>query len=161
MEIRAATAADFDQIWSILDPVFSAGETYAFPRDMDREAIRRIWMETPDYCYVAVDGEQILGTYFLKTNFAGGGSHVCNCGYVVAAQAGGRGIARAMCEHSQDVARRGGYLAMQFNFVVSTNTGALALWQKLGFQIVGTVPDAFEHPSKGYVDTHILHKSLI
>jgi ribosomal protein S18 acetylase RimI-like enzyme len=103
---------------------------------------------------------EILGTYYLKTNQAGGGAHVCNAGYMVAEAARGQGIARAMCVHSQDEARELGYLAMQFNFVVETNRGAIALWQSLGFETVGHLPRAFRHPQAGLVDARVMYKWL-
>jgi ribosomal protein S18 acetylase RimI-like enzyme len=105
------------------------------------------------------DGE-IVGTYYLRPNQAGGGKHVCNCGYVTSASATGRGVARAMCEHSLEHARRRGYRSMQFNFVVSSNTRAVALWKWMGFEVVGRLPAAFEHPALGYVDALVMFRSL-
>ncbi|MEW8381327.1 MAG: GNAT family N-acetyltransferase, partial [Candidatus Thiodiazotropha taylori] len=101
-----------------------------------------------------------VGTYYIKTNQAGPGSHVCNCGYMVPSSSRGKGLATAMCEHSQNTARDLGYKAMQFNFVASTNEGAVRLWQKLGFEVVGRLPEAFNHPVKGYVDALVLYKWL-
>ena len=159
MIIRQATDADWPAIWSILEPVFRAADTYAVDRDITEGAARAVWMEAPVKTYVATDGE-ILGTYYIKTNHKGGASHVCNCGYVTAQAAQGRGIARQMCEHSQDVARDLGYRAMQFNLVLASNVGALGLWQRLGFDIVGTLPDVFNHPTSGLVDGHVMWKTL-
>lgn len=118
-----------------------------------------MWCDAPAATFVADDGG-ILGTYFIKTNHQGGARHVCNCGYVTADAAQGRGIARAMCEHSQTEARAMGYRAMQFNMVLASNVGAVALWQKLGFLIVGTLPAAFDHPRLGMVDGHVMWKQL-
>ena len=110
--------------------------------------------------YVAEAEGRILGTYYIKTNHAGGGAHVCNCGYVVTPAARGQGIARAMCAHSQEEAAKLGYLAMQYNLVVETNTGAIALWEKMGFETVGRLPRAFEHPQDGLVDARVMYKWL-
>ena len=115
---------------------------------------------TPTDVAVFEDGDQVLGTYYIKTNQAGPGDHVCNCGYMVSSTARGRGLATAMCEHSQEIARKLGYKAMQFNFVASSNEGAVRLWIKLGFAVVGRLPKAFNHPSKGYVDALVMYKWL-
>lgn len=159
MIIRRARESDWPPIWSILEPVFRAGDTYAVDRDITEDAARAIWLDLPDAVYVAEDGD-ILGTYYIKTNHKGGGRHICNCGYVTAAMAQGRGVARAMCAQSQIQARALGYRAMQFNFVLASNVGAVALWHKLGFATVGTLPDAFDHPTLGLVDAHVMWKTL-
>lgn len=160
MQIRAAQDADFEHIWPIFRAVAAAGDTYAYPRDVTEQQGRRLWMDLPRKTFVADDGAGIAGTYFIKTNHDGPGSHVCNCGYMVAPSARGRGIATAMCEHSQQVARELGYDAMQFNFVASTNQGAVRLWQRLGFDIVGRLPRAFRHPTHGDVDALVMYKRL-
>ena len=160
MDIRLATEQDFDQIWPIFQAIAQAGETYAFARDISKEEAMQIWLLAPRQTFVVEEGDQILGTYYLKTNQAGPGSHVCNCGYMVADTARGRGLATTMCEHSQLQAKALGYLAMQFNFVASSNEGAVRLWQKLGFAIVGRLPGAFNHPSLGLVDALVLYKWL-
>jgi L-amino acid N-acyltransferase YncA len=160
MTIRLAREADFAALWPIVRDVIRAGDTYAIEPGLTREAVRTIWMETPRATYVAEREGEILGTYYLKTNQAGGGAHVCNAGYMVAEAARGQGIARAMCVHSQDEARELGYLAMQFNFVVETNRGAIALWQSLGFETVGHLPRAFRHPQAGLVDARVMYKWL-
>ncbi|MFD0914757.1 GNAT family N-acetyltransferase [Methylophilus luteus] len=160
MHIREATIADFDQIWPIFKTIVAAGETYAYPRDTTREQAIKLWLEAPRKTFVAEENGEILGTYYIKTNQAGGGDHVCNCGYMVSPAARGRGLATTMCEHSQQIARSLGYLAMQFNFVASTNEGALRLWTKLGFETVGRLPKAFRHPALGYVDAVVMYKWL-
>lgn len=160
MPIREATRADFEQIWPLLREVAAAGETYAYPRDITKEQAAALWLDAPRKTYVLEEEGQILGTSYIKTNQAGPGDHVCNCGYMVAPEARGRGIATALCEHSQAVARELGYSAMQFNFVVSTNEPAVRLWQKLGFAIVGRLPGAFRHPGRGYVDALVMYKWL-
>lgn len=161
MRIREATAADFEEIWHIFHEIVSAGETYAYSQDTSKEEAKRLWMHLPCKTYVAEEEGQILGTYFIKTNQAGPGSHVCNCGYMVSSEARGRGLATAMCEHSQNMAIELGYMAMQFNFVVSSNEGAVRLWNKLGFETVGRLPMAFNHPSKGYIDALVMYKWLV
>ena len=160
MTLREAVKADFDSIWPIFREIVSAGETYAYAADTTKEQALKIWIETPRKTYVLEEEGNILGTYFLKTNQAGPGSHVCNCGYMVSSSARGRGLATAMCEHSQDVARTLGYKAMQFNFVASSNEGAVRLWGNLGFETVGRLPKAFNHPILGYVDALVMYKVL-
>ena len=160
--IRRYHEGDWAGVWSILEPVFRAGDTYAFPRDLAEEDARRAWTNAPKEVFVAEDSEtrQIVGTYYLKSNYEGPGAHVCNCGYVVSLHARGRGVASLMCEHSQREARRRGFRAMQFNLVASSNLAAVHLWQKMGFTIVGTLPGAFDHPTLGFVDAYVMHKPL-
>ena len=160
MRIRAATAADWSTIWAMLQPVFKGGETYAVARNISADAAHTMWMDAPKATFVCETDGQITGTYYIKTNAKGGGAHVCNCGYVVAKDAQGQGIARAMCEHSQIQARDLGYKAMQFNMVLATNAGAVALWHKLGFETVGTLPKAFDHPVAGLTDGFVMFKTL-
>jgi len=160
LEIRPATDGDASAIWRILEPMIRAGETYTLPRDMTRAAALAYWSAPGHTVFVAAEGDQLLGTYFLQANQQGGGAHVANCGYVTATPAAGRGVARAMCAHSLDQARTRGFRAMQFNFVVSTNERAVALWQRFGFDIVGRLPGAFEHPDKGTVDALVMYKIL-
>ncbi len=148
-------------VWGILEPVFRAGETYAFAPEIPEEEARRVWIEVPAAIFVAMDaGKQVLGTYYLKPNQPALGAHVCNCGYVTAEQARGRGVASAMCEHSQAEARALGFRAMQFNLVVSNNQGAVRLWKKHGFGVVGVLPGAFRHARLGYVDALVMYKQL-
>lgn len=157
--IRAATDADHEAIWQILEPVFRAGETYCIDQDVSREAALAYWFAPGNRVFVADDGG-VLGTYLLRRNQPGGGSHVCNCGYVTAPEATGRGIARAMLTHSLEVAPAAGFRAMQYNFVVSTNERAVALWQRYGFDIVGRLPGAFNHPKRGRVDALVMYRDL-
>jgi len=160
MLIRPATDRDADAIWKILEPVIRAGETYALPRDMRREAALAYWRADDRETLVAEDAGEIVGTYYIRANQPGGGSHVANCGYVTAPWAGSRGVARAMCEHSLTLAKERGFRAMQFNFVVATNERAVRLWQSLGFEIVGRLPGAFRHPNEGYVDALVMYRGL-
>lgn len=160
MKIREATQGDFDKIWPIFQEIVSAGETYAYPQDSTKEQALDIWLNTPRKTFVAEENGVILGTYYIKTNQEGPGNHVCNCGYMVSPEARGRGLATSMCEHSQVLAKQLGYKAMQFNFVASSNEGAIRLWTKLGYETVGKLPKAFHHPSKGYIDALVMYKWL-
>lgn len=160
MMIRPARATDADAVWSIIGPIISAGETYALPRDMSREAALTYWLGADRETFVAEREGRIVGTYYIRANQAGGGAHVCNCGYMTAEDFAGKGVAREMCAHSLDHARRRGFRAMQFNFVVSTNERAVRLWQALGFEIVGRLPGAFVHPGLGDVDALVLFQAL-
>ena len=160
MLIRPARAEDAAAIWSIIGPIIRAGETYALDPEMTEADALAYWLGADKETFVAEDGDSILGTYFMRPNQAGGGSHVCNCGYMTSAAATGRGIGRLMCQHSLDRARARGYRAMQFNFVVSTNDRAVRLWESLGFQIVGRLPLAFKHPTHGYVDALVMFQAL-
>lgn len=160
LAIREARADDADGIWAILEPVIRAGETYPLPLDMTREEALVYWFSLGHEVFVAEDEGQIVGTYYLRANQKGRGSHVANCGYMTAPAATGRGVARAMCAHSLDRARSRGFRAMQFNFVVSTNQRAVRLWQHCGFEIVGTLPRVFLHPAAGYTDAYVMYRTL-
>ena len=157
---EARRVEDADAIWGILEPVIRAGETYALPRDLTREEALGYWFSDGHEVFVADDEGQIVGTYFMHANQKGGGSHVANCGYVTAAAASGRGIARLMCSHSLDYAKARGFRAMQFNFVVARNENAVKLWQGCGFEIVGRLPEVFLHPRFGYVDALVMYQKL-
>lgn len=159
MEIRRAEVADFEGIWPILEGIARAGNTYAYPRDITREAAFNLWITLPSASYVAAESGQIVGSYYLKPNQAGGGAHVCNAGYIVAEAARGRGVGRALCLDSQREAVKLGFKAMQFNLVVATNP-ALKLWRLLDFSTIGTLPKAFRHPQHGLVDAFVMYKWL-
>jgi len=158
--IRAAAETDREAILKIIAPVLRAGETYAVDSDLSEAAMLDYWFLPAHEVFVAVDDGEVVGTYYLMANQRGGGQHVANCGYMVSPKAQGRGLAQAMCEHSQEIAKARGFLAMQFNHVVSSNTRAVALWQRLGFDIVGTLPKAFRHPVHGLVDSYVMFKTL-
>ncbi|HUA90098.1 MAG TPA: GNAT family N-acetyltransferase [Steroidobacteraceae bacterium] len=160
LSIRAMAPADSAAVWSILEPVLRAGETYALPRDTSEAQALAYWCAPAHRVFVAEDEGLILGTYFLQANQAGGGAHVANCGYMTAGPAQGRGVARAMLEHSLEVARAAGFRAMQFNFVVASNERALATWQRYGFEVVGRLPQAFEHPRLGFIDAFVMYRTL-
>ena len=158
MEIREAAEHDFDSIWPIFEEIASAGETYAYDRSTTKEEAFKLWMEYPRKTFIVEDNGEILGTYYIATNHSGPGNHVCNCGYMVSSKTRGRGLATAMCEHSQKIAKGLDYKAMQFNFVAASNEGAVRLWEKLGFEIVGRLPNAFNHPNLGFVDALVMYK---
>jgi ribosomal protein S18 acetylase RimI-like enzyme len=158
--IRRFHEEDAVAVWSILEPIIRVGETYTQPRDMDRESALAYWLSPSHEVFVAEDSAEIVGTYFLQANQKGGGAHVANCGYITDPRATGRGVARAMCAHSLDHARERGFRAMQFNFVVSTNERAVRLWQSFGFEIVGRLPGAFQHPTLGFVDAFVMYRQL-
>ena len=160
MQIRKATSADRDAIARIIMPVIRDGTTYALDPDMEEDDALAYWLGPDRETFVAEDDGTVLGTYYLRANQAGGGGHVANCGYMTSAEARGRGIARRMCEHSLEYAKARGFRAMQFNFVVSTNAAAVGLWQALGFEIVGRLPQAFAHPARGYVDALVMYRAL-
>lgn len=160
MLIRPATAADEDVIWSIIGPIIRAGETYTLDRDLSREQALGYWLGADKETFVAEEEGRILGTYYIRANQAGGGRHVCNCGYMTAPEAAGRGVARTMHAHSLEQARQRAFRGMQFNFVVSTNERAVRLWQSLGFETVGRLPGAFEHPVHGFVDALVMYRQL-
>jgi ribosomal protein S18 acetylase RimI-like enzyme len=160
LTIRSAELDDVDAIWSVLEPVIRAGETYALPRDMSRADAIAYWFAKGHDVFVAELEGHVTGTYYLRPNQLGGGSHVCNCAYMTAATASGKGVATAMCSHSLEHARRRGFRAMQFNFVVSTNERAVRLWQRFNFEIVGRLPGAFLHPANGYVDAYVMYRQL-
>ena len=160
ISIRNAEERDRAVIWRIIEPVIRDGCTYTLPSDMTEEEGLRYWCGPTHEVFVAESGGEVLGTYFMKPNQSGGGSHVANCGYMTAQWAERRGVARAMCAHSLEYAKTRGYRAMQFNFVVSANERAVRLWQDFGFQVVGQLPGAFKHPRLGYVDALVMYRNL-
>jgi ribosomal protein S18 acetylase RimI-like enzyme len=151
---------DAPAIWRIIGPTIRAGDTYALDRDMSEADVLAYWLGSDRETFVAEEDGELIGTYYMRANQAGGGKHVCNCGYMTSAAVSGRGVARAMYRHSLEHARQRGYRGMQFNFVVSSNTRAVALWQSVGFEIVGRLPQAFDHPSLGYVDALVMFRFL-
>jgi L-amino acid N-acyltransferase YncA len=160
LNIRPATDADRDAIWKIFKEVIAAGDTYPIDPDISREDAFAYWLQTGAYAFVAEQTEQIVGIYTMHPNQSGAGAHVANAAFMVPTFARGHGIGRAMGEHCLKEARRLGFRAMQFNFVVSTNESAVKLWQTLGMKIVGTLPGAFRHPQKGYVDVYVIFQQL-
>jgi len=159
--LRAAVAADHGAVWDILRPVFRAGETYAIDPAISQEVALAYWFGSGREVRIAEGDGQVLGSYYIRPNAEGGGAHVCNCGFVTEETAQGRGVARAMLAEALDRAAQSGYRAMQFNFVISTNTRAVDLWQSAGFEIAGRLPGAYLHPVQGYVDALVMYRSLV
>ena len=161
MQIRPATPDDHDAIWAILAPICAAGEVFCVPRDGGRDAAFEYWFAGRGReVFVAETPDGILGTSYLRPNQPGGGAHVANAGYATAPAAQGKGIARALLAHSLDTARARGFRAMQFNFVVASNTRAVATWEAAGFTVAGRLPGAFAHPRLGFVDALVMHREL-
>lgn len=161
MEIRLARDDDWPAIWPIVSAIVAAGETYAYPEPLTSVAARALWLAAPPaVTVVAVEGGRVVGTATMGPNRPGRGSHVATASFMVAPSAQGRGVGRALGEHVVGRARAAGYRSMQFNAVVETNTGALRLWESLGFRVVGTVPEAFDHPVHGLVGLHVMHLRL-
>lgn len=146
-------------MWGLLEPVFRAGDTYAIPMDITQREAISYWRSASHRVYVAEEDE-IIGSYYLKTNQQGGGDHVCNAAFITSPAARGRGVARTMLQHAIDTAREAGFRAMQFNFVVETNAGAIRLWRSEGFEVVGRLPKAFRHPERGDVDALVMFRLL-
>ena len=161
LKVRPATEADRDPVWIIFHAIVAAGDTYAFDPKMSRDEALAYWFRADTHTYVAERDGRVVGTYIVKANQPGLGSHVANAAFLVASDAQGSGVGRRMAEHCLSEARHLGFRAMQFNFVVSTNKGAIRLWKQLGFDIVGTLPCAFRHPKRGYVDVYVMFRSLL
>ena len=162
MRIREATDADWPSIWPFMRRIVVQGETYAYDRDLDEDKARQRWFPAaPGYTVVAVDDDgTMLGTAISGPNREGPAAHVATASFMVDPEAGGQGVGRALGEYVLDRARFEGYRAMQFNAVVETNTAAVALWESLGMEIIGTIPEAFHHPTKGYVGLHVMYRFL-
>ena len=161
IKIRLFDKNDWPAVWQIIEPVFRAGETYPFSTEISEEEAYTAWIDNPSSTYIAEDEDNnIVGTYYIKSNQSSLGAHVCNCGYIVGENARGKGVATIMCEHSQREAISQGFRAMQYNLVVSTNEKAFHLWQKLGFDLIGTLPGAFRHKRYGFVDAYVMCKQL-
>ena len=159
--VRPATDADWPALWPIVEAVVRTGETYTYPRDLTESAARTIWMQAaPGMTLVAVDGDRVLGSARITPNQMGGGAHVANASFMVGPAARGLGVGRLLGETALEWARNTGFRAMQFNAVVETNTTAVALWRSLGFEILATVPEAFDHPRLGFIGLHIMHRQL-
>jgi GNAT superfamily N-acetyltransferase len=158
LKVRQATDSDLDAVWAMLEPVFRAGDTYAIDPDISRKDALAYW--TRHHAYVAEEDGTPLGTFYIRPNQQGGGAHVCNCGYVTARGAEGRGVARAMLDFSLGEAKRLGFEAMQFNFVLATNTRAIDTWMRAGFAQIGRIPRAYRLPGGAYTDALILHRFL-
>ena len=161
MHIREYVDTDWPSVWPIFREVVAAGDSFAYDPGWSSTQAREVWIESPPgRTLVACDGPRVLGTAKMGPNRPGPGSHVATASFMVAADARGRGVGRALGEYALCWAREQGYAAMQFNAVVASNHVAVRLWQELGFRIVGTVPEAFVHPTLGRVGLHIMHRFL-
>ena len=160
MIIREASLNDLNGVWEIFEQVVKGGDTYAYAPDSTKEDLPKLWFVPTARVYVAEENDKILGTYYIKPNQVGLGAHVANCGYMVHPDTRGRGLGKQLGEHSLLIAKESGYKGIQFNFVVSTNTTAVKLWQKIGFSIIGTIPKGFNHSQLGYVDAYIMFQSI-
>jgi GNAT superfamily N-acetyltransferase len=158
--IREITIEEFPLIWPIVEQVIREGETYPWPRDMSEADARAMWADPKWRVFAAMEGGACVGTYFIRPNHAGPAAHIANAGYAVALEHRGRGLAKQMCLHSLKRALECGYRAMQFNMVVAANPAARAAWTACGFQIIGTLPEAFNHPRLGFVDAHIMYRMV-
>lgn len=160
MHIRKAIETDFDKVWGIFSEVIKTGDTYVFNPNTPKKDLQKHWFADYMETYVIEENEQILGTYIIKPNQIDLGNHIANCSYMVNPNAQGKGIGKKLCEHSLQIAKEREFEAIQFNIVVSTNQGAVELWKKYGFYIIGTTPNGFRHPKLGLVDTYIMYKKL-
>ncbi|MEG9862044.1 MAG: N-acetyltransferase [Parvularculales bacterium] len=160
MNIRRAKEADVDRMWQIMKPVIAGGDTYTFEPDASKSDVLSYWMNDRHHVFVAVEGQDIWGTYMIKDNQPGPGSHVANAGFMVSPRARSRGVGYQMGEHALLTAKELGYKFMQFNMVVSTNEPAVALWQKLGFEIIGALPKSFNHKHLGLTDAYVMYREL-
>ena len=160
MQIRAVTQRDHNVLWDMLKPVFRSGETYAIDPNISQQNALGYWIGADAGCFVIEENGTLLGTYYLKTNAPGGGAHVCNCGFITAPIAAGKGVARAMLTDALNRAKEAGYAAMQFNFVLANNTRAIDIWHRSGFDTVGRLPNAFNHPKDGLIDALVMFKTL-
>jgi ribosomal protein S18 acetylase RimI-like enzyme len=160
INIRSATESDKPAIWQIIHAVISTGDTYVFDPETPKDEMLDYWLAPEKHVYVAEDDGEIVGTFWLKPNYPGLGAHVCNAAYMVAPDASGKGIGRQMAEFSLDEARRLGFTAMQFNFVVSSNRAAVKLWQRIGMEIIGEIPDAFDHRELGLTNAYVMYRKL-
>lgn len=158
MRVREFREADWAELWPIIREVARAGETFTYDPAMTSEEAYATWVwGAAGNTVVAVDGERLLGSAKMGPNRDGPGSHVSTASFVVSAEARGRGIGRHLCEHALNWARESGYAGMQFNAVVESNRSAVALYERLGFSVIGTVPGAFQHPTLGRVGLHIMY----
>ncbi|CAN5345264.1 GNAT family N-acetyltransferase [soil metagenome] len=159
-EIRNAVESDKSAIWQIIKAVIAGGDTYVFAPDSAEDDMMAYWFTPDKNNYVAVEDGDVLATFWLRPNQPGLGSHVANAAYMVSPAAMGKGIGKQIALWSLDEARRLGFTAMQFNFVVKSNTVAVRLWQSVGFEIIGEIPDAFNHSQDGLTNAYIMYRKL-
>lgn len=160
LEIRKAVETDKDAVWEIIRAVLSTGDTYTFAPDTGKQEMLDFWFSPEKWTYVALSDGKIVGTFFLKANQPGLGSHVGNAGYMVAPEAMGKRVGKTMAEYSIEESRRLGFKSIQFNFVVKSNEVAVKLWQDVGFEIIGEIPEAFQHKENGLTNAYIMYRKL-
>lgn len=158
IEISPADSADFEEIWALFHTMVKQGDTYVYAPNTSRTEAYTLWMTEPEQTFVALDDDDLVGTYILKKNQPGLGSHVASAEFIIAPALRHHGVGKLLCQHAIEQARTAGYKAMQFNFIVSSDEKTIRMWQSLGFNIVGTVPQAFHHQSLGYIDAHIMYQ---
>ncbi len=158
--ISRAREEDFDQIWPIFHQVVKTGDTYVYRPNITKDEAKKAWMPPTNYCYIAKCDNRIVGTYIIKANQPDLGSHIANASFMVDPNLHGKGIGKRLAKHALSEAKKLGFQAMQFNIVISTNVGAIKLWENFGFHIIGTIPKAFQHQEQGFVDAHIMYKEL-
>jgi ribosomal protein S18 acetylase RimI-like enzyme len=159
-EIRKAVEEDKPAVWSIMKAVIAGGDTYVFDPETSEEEMLAYWFSPEKHVYVVEDGGKVLGTYWLKSNQPGLGDHIGNGAYMVSPDAKGKGIGKLMALHSIDEGKRIGYHAIQFNFVVKSNTAAVNLWKSVGFEVIGEIPDAIRHSKNGLTNAYIMYRKL-
>jgi ribosomal protein S18 acetylase RimI-like enzyme len=159
-ELRKADDSDKPKVWQIIKAVIAGGDTYVFSPDTPEEEMMAYWFAPDKYNYVAVSDGEVVGTFWLRANQSGLGSHIANAAYMVSPAAKGKGVGKKMAEFSIEEARRLGFKSMQFNFVVKSNQVAVKLWQNVGFKIIGEIPDAFDHVRDGMTNAYIMYREL-
>ena len=160
LTIRPFAEADWPAVWNLFRRVAAAGDVFAYDETTPEAVARKLWVEPPAAAFVAEIDGQFAGTYYVRPNQPGRGNHVANAGYMVADGFRGKGVASAMCGHSLETARRLGFRAVQFNFVVATNAAAVRVWERHGFAVVGRLPGAFRHAERGDVDALVMFRQL-
>lgn len=160
MIIREANSNDYDSVWEIFEGVIKTGDTYVFDPKTKKDDLSKHWFASHMRTYVAEEKNHISGTYIIKPNQIDLGSHIANCSYMVHPDAQGKGVGKLLCEHSIEIAKSLRFKAIQFNIVVGTNKGAIQLWEKYGFAIIGTIPKGFKHLELGFVDAHIMYREI-
>ena len=160
IEIRKAKDADRPAAWKIIKEVIAGGDTFVFAPETSETEMLDWWFSPEKFNYVAVIDDEVVGAFWLKANQPGLGSHVGNAAYIVSSAAMGKGVGRRMAEYSLDEARRLGFESMQFNFVVKSNEVAVKLWKSVGFEVIGEIPDAFRHRTKGMTNAYIMYRKL-
>jgi GNAT superfamily N-acetyltransferase len=158
--IRSAVAADWPHVWGLFQSVAAAGDAFAYDESTTEDVARTLWFDPPAACFVCEVAGAFAGSYYVRPNRPGRGDHVANAGYMIHPDFRGHGLAVALCEHSLDAARRLGFAAMQFNFVVSTNAAAVRAWERCGFAVVGRLPGAYRHKEFGAVDALVMFRTL-